>query len=819
MFFSVLLGSSSTQAAEPQLVDAPENPEFTTYMQQKQFELLQDYSVLQSVQVKEKRTTGFIPSPLVLPPKDVAPVGFDMLQSVQMLPSKYDLRQLGRLTPIRNQGGCGACWAFSALASVESVLMGAEAWDFSENNMKNEHGFNYGPCAGGNFSMAAAYLARGQGPVNEQDDPYQSSTSPKDVLAQKLVQGIKYLPGRTSSLDNDEIKRAVMEHGAVSVSMHWEGGSYNGSKRAYHYPGTMVTNHGVNVVGWDDDYPAGNFKSPPPGNGAFIVRNSWGSGWGESGYFYISYYDNRTAKSTNIVVDQMLPADQNRNVYQYDEMGWITSTGYGSESSWMANVFTAEGQELLETVAFYAPKENTQYRVEIHLNPNNGPLSNQGAVVSQSGTMASRGLRSVALQEPVALEPGQRFAVAVWVKVPGYSFPLPVERRYKGYAENVTHTAGQSYISNSGSNWVDYSVNKGNVCVKAYTKNVLAVADADGDSMLDSWEQNHFDTLSRNGLGDFDNDGASDVTEHDLGTNPAKPDTDDDMMPDGWEIQYDLDPLVDDSMLDADQDGGLNIDEFLNGTDPRDPNSNPNDLDMDGLPDSWERQYFGNLNASPEQDMESDGLQNQTELEYGTDPTKADTDGDTMPDNWEVTFGLNPLANDAELDADGDQLTNVQEYLAFTNPQDSTNTLNDVDEDGLPDGWEWQWFGNLNQQAEDDPDADGLTNAQEQSIGLEPNNPDTDGDNALDGADNCRKTANASQLDADLDGYGNRCDYDLDNDGYVSVLDLMDVRRFLGATPGSAKWVAAADFDGDDYISVLDLMDVRRALGDYAPFE
>ena len=69
--------------------------------------------------------------------------------------------------------------------------------------------------------------------------------------------------------------------------------------------------------------------------------------------------------------------------------------------------------------------------------------------------------------------------------------------------------------------------------------------------------------------GDMDGDGLTDLEEHELGTNPTLPDTDDDGMPDGWEVEYSFDPLTDDASSDADGDTVSNLDEYLHGTDPR----------------------------------------------------------------------------------------------------------------------------------------------------------------------------------------------------------------------------------------------------------
>ncbi len=91
-------------------------------------------------------------------------------------------------------------------------------------------------------------------------------------------------------------------------------------------------------------------------------------------------------------------------------------------------------------------------------------------------------------------------------------------------------------------------------------------------------------------------------------------------------------------------------------------------------------------------DADSDGLSDQVEvLAEGSDPLSPDTDSDGMPDGWEVSFGFNPLTDDAASDPDGDGLTNIGEYLASTNPN-----VSDTDGDSYADGYELNTGGDPN---------------------------------------------------------------------------------------------------------------------------
>jgi hypothetical protein len=159
-------------------------------------------------------------------------------------------------------------------------------------------------------------------------------------------------------------------------------------------------------------------------------------------------------------------------------------------------------------------------------------------------------------------------------------------------------------------------------------------------------------------------------------------DSDSDGMPDGWEIEHNLDPLdPSDAVLDSDLDDLTNLQEFLNITNPTSW-----DTDHDEIPDGWEieKGFDPNSGADGGLDPDNDGLNNKGEYANGGDPNDSDTDDDDLPDGWEVTFGLNATDDsDVNNDPDMDGLTNIQEYMNNSLPNN-----NDTDGDNLGDGFE-----------------------------------------------------------------------------------------------------------------------------------
>lgn len=390
----------------------------------------------------------------------------------------YDLRTVGKVSLVKDQGAAGVCWAFGTYGSIESFFLPNESWVFSEDNMKNTlsstyiDGFDRGPNDAGNEWEATAYLTRWSGPVRASDDPYSdtSVSSPGGLTVVKHVQNVYFLPSRANSTDNDNIKYALTHYGAVKASIYYSDSDYNARTYAFYNGATTDTNHAITIVGWDDSYSRANFTSQPRGNGAFIAKNSWGTSWGNNGYFYISYYD-RTVGDYCVAYTGEPVTDYDR-VYSYDPLGKDGELGYGSSTSAeYANIFTSQSAEILKAVGFYTPVSNTAYVVTVYRSPDNGPINTGGPAATTSGTLSSPGYHTVTVPD-VVLTAGQKFSIVVSATTPGYDTPVPIEYPLADYASHATALAGESYVSSDGSIWTDLTTSNPNtnVCLKGYTK-------------------------------------------------------------------------------------------------------------------------------------------------------------------------------------------------------------------------------------------------------------------------------------------------------------------------------------------------------------
>jgi cathepsin L len=193
----------------------------------------------------------------------------------------FDWRSLGKVTAVRNQEQCGSCWDFAAMAAYESayLIRNSVSTDTSEQHVLDCAGA--GTCSGGWYGPVWGWM-EGHKVANETQLPYvaQDQSCPAGLAGHYQAVTWGFVTTGSSIPTVAEIKQALCEHGAVAVAMEatplfqaYTGGVFSEAN-------VTGINHAVTIVGWDDQ------------NQAWIVKNSWGMGWGEAGYFRIRYGSN-----------------------------------------------------------------------------------------------------------------------------------------------------------------------------------------------------------------------------------------------------------------------------------------------------------------------------------------------------------------------------------------------------------------------------------------------------------------------------------------------------------------------------------------------
>jgi len=399
-------------------------------------------------------------------------VTYEASPIISRLPEVYDLRNIGKLTPVKDQLDIGACWAFATLGAIESSLLPGQVFDFSEDHMSLNHGYNLTQNEGGDFQISLAYLARWSGPVLEEEDPYGDGRTNPNLVAAVHVQEAIILPNK----DYSAIKRAIMKYGGVQTSIHIRdiaqqelGDAYNPKTHAFYYKGQSLPNHDVIIVGWDDTYNLSNFTTPPLKNGAFICRNSYGSTFGNQGYFYVSYEDVLIGKE-NIVYTKIESNTNYDNIYQSDWLGWVGRIGFGKDTAFFSNVYTTDKKEMLEAVSFYATDMDTGYEVYVVENFESEADFSKKRLITR-GAFDYAGYYTVKFNSPIPVE--GTFAVIVKVTTPDSLYPVAAEYdKDVAWLKDVDLSDGRGYMSFDGLSWESTEkVLESNVCLKAFTSN------------------------------------------------------------------------------------------------------------------------------------------------------------------------------------------------------------------------------------------------------------------------------------------------------------------------------------------------------------
>ena len=350
------------------------------------------------------------------------------------IPSTYSSVDEGFVTSIKNQNPYGNCWAYAACSVAESYLikkgMASSDIDLSEAHlnyyMYHNKGDKYENTDNDQTNVIGKYsftdvgadprmlqLAMSNfGLASETSYPISKITtmqgSKEDQNNTQYVMTNSNLLCQQAKGNESIIKQAILDNGSVLACYYDTSTAY---KNSNYYNSNEVNsfNHAISIVGWDDSYAANNFDNKPTRNGAWLIKNSWGTGFGNQGYFWMSYDE----YSLGSVYSYEFKNKDEENIYQYDGTNNALRYTLSSNTSTYANEFLVKRtNEELNAVSVGSATSNIPYKLEIYTNLTdiNNPTSGN-CEVNQNGIIENDGINYIKLSKGISLKDNTYYSI------------------------------------------------------------------------------------------------------------------------------------------------------------------------------------------------------------------------------------------------------------------------------------------------------------------------------------------------------------------------------------------------------------------------
>lgn len=436
------------------------------------------------------------------------------------IPAAYSAVENGQTTPVKDQARWGSCWAFAAIAAAES---GYKRVTGNDVDMSETHLINFlynddlsGPDGGlegdkvipkrdkvnngGNGMYTTFALARWTGVADEAEDQSLVYPSPEGTYSTALnipqelaYTDIMHLQNAfwINKNDTDEIKKAVMKYGTIQMayrddsqysSRNVDKSIYDGPSVYYNYNNFTGIGHAVSLVGWDDNFDRTLFKNIennvgiskpelPENNGAWLIKNSWGTSSGDDGYFWMSYEDESI--SDTLFAYEYERSDNYDHIYQYDGSAGIK---YEKDSAiTAAAVYKSTGIQTIKAVGVGIASAQTDYTVEVYTGLSDRGEPQSGICsASVSGKTTFQGYHTIKFDDYVTVSDGDLFAVVVTLsdgRIEGAEgVGIFIDKSYNngsGVVFVANTRPGETFLKD-GDGWQDVA-DRGTLRIKAYT--------------------------------------------------------------------------------------------------------------------------------------------------------------------------------------------------------------------------------------------------------------------------------------------------------------------------------------------------------------